>query len=87
MASAHTWLTYVVSECAFTMWYSHMCWGLLWEWSLHVCGRGCMYNCCVCTSVSGVCISVWLELMCMFAHFLCVHTLVFVVAAQMCNRA
>lgn len=23
----------------------------------------------------------------MFAHFLCVHTLVFVVAAQMCNRA
>lgn len=45
MVSAHTWLIYVVSECAFTMWYSHMCLGLLWEWSLHVCGRGYIYLC------------------------------------------
>lgn len=86
MVSAHTWLIYVVSECAFTMWYSHMCWGLLWEWSLHVCGRSYIYNC-VCTLLCKVFSLVYGWSWCVFAHFLCVHILVFVVAAQMCNRA
>lgn len=55
--------------------------------SVLVCGRRWYIYLCVHTYVHGVCISVWLELVSVFAHFLCVHTLVFVLAAQVYSRA
>lgn len=45
------------------------CWGSLWVWSLYLCvaGVGVYIAVCVHTSVYGVCVSVWLELVCVFA--------------------
>lgn len=92
--SAYTWqrLTYVVclrvhSECGTcTCVEGHCGCGLctyVWPgWFMYI-----YLPMCVHASVHGVCISIWLELVCMFAHFLCVHTLVFVVSAQVWSRA
>lgn len=43
------------------------------------------YVCVHLSSVHGVCTSICLELVCVFVHFLCIHTLVFVVAAHRCG--
>lgn len=41
-----------VSECAFTVWYPHMCWGSLWVWFLPVCVPGASIYSCVCAYTS-----------------------------------